>query len=1224
MALPKYSVLQIRPAKDSLTGQAAFIEFLSSLRTSLKAGFMDRLLGTYETISLEIVNLNQTTFFVIACPDRLEYLVRAQIAAQYPTALITPMKDYLPDWLNHGQPAVGQLALTGPSNLALNSTLDDKVDQMASILGSLARVPAGQAAIIQFCLFAAPKNWQKSVRSTLETVTPATATDPAKSKPSPYKSIIEKKLLFQAFSCDIRLAAIAPDHNESKQLLSQLSAAFGTYSLSEGNSLALKKPKYSGSTEKLKQMMLDRSAKYSNQYQYLNYGEIAAMFHLPGILLAPIKGIAWGKTLKGEAPTNLPVDEGIAESERHLYNFFAKTEYKNHLAVFGMKKGIDRLRHTYILGKSGTGKSTLIGRMAINDIQHGEGVAFVDPHGDAAEVLLDYIPESRIDDVAYLDPSVPGKSFWMNPLYVKNPAQGEMVASSIVSIFSKLYGNSWGPRLEYILRNTLLTLVYKPETTLADVPRILTNKEFREKECLVHVTDPILVNFWRDEYDKYSEKFQTEAIAPILNKVGQFVTSPTIRDIINHPKSTVDFEDMMNTGKIIILNLPQGKIGEDNAALLGAMFISQIQIAAMNRAHIAEEKRKDFFLYVDEFQNFATSSFVKILSEARKYRLGLILANQYIAQLPEEIQNAIFGNVGTVMSYVVGASDADRIMKELNNLYTADDLVGLGKYQLAMKMSIESQMSQPFSSYALPLPDTFTHQKEKVLDTTFTKYYRKIEPMDMSQVTAIMTPAAKRFTEPPYIPKALRTPENSPADFAAQPNNSSAYSSSKPSVSVQSEASRSYQDTQRFNKPPFVTSSTPVIASEARQSNTSAAPYTPPAPYTPKPPYQPQLPPTPVLTKPNSYKIPPSGVPIKPEEIDNKTSSTISESKTVIPTEPKRVEESQTIKTSVTSKTTPFVIASEARQSSISATPSAPLKDPTLEVMDTLRKQGLRPSVVGCFLNNKKILLAYQKTFNQWLLPQGGVENKETIQEAFFKELSEEVTEDFIKTCDTNIKLISVDKIEFPPSKQGLRDMVTDSGESVVMKGKYYYFYTTEAKDTNITLGATEFDDIKWLNFDEAYKLIKETNTGGRLRMTVNLLNLLRDKGLLTTNQLTKNGPEPKERPTKPRLDDSPRRLPDEKPRNFQDGSFGSGPAIGSPRSQLHTAPVLGRRPDSRSSGDTAIRRSILLDPIPVTPRATGSTSPDSRVTLMDHSSGDGSDSSDHGSAPPTPTDASY
>ena len=974
MAAPKYSVLQIRPAKDSLTGQAAFIEFLSSLRTALKAGFMDRLLGTFDTICLEIVNLNQTTYYILSCPERLEHLVRAQIAAQYPTALITPMTDYLSDWLGHGQASLGQLVLTGPSHLSLNNTLDDKVDQMASILGSLARIPAGQAGIIQICLFAGPKNWQKSVRSSLEIVTPATATDPAKSKPSPYKAIIEKKLAYPAYACDIRLAAITPNLHTSTQLLAQLTAAFGTYALSEGNSLALKIPKSAGSLEKLRRMMIDRSAKYSNQYQYLNYGEITAMFHLPGVLLAPIKGIAWGKTLKGEAPTNLPVNEGITESEQKLYNFFAVTEYKNHLAVFGMKKGIDRLRHTYILGKSGTGKSTLIGHMAINDIQHGEGVAFVDPHGDAAEILLDYIPENRIDDVAYLDPSVPGKSFWMNPLFVKTPAHGEMVASSIVSIFSKLYGNSWGPRLEYILRNTLLTLVYKPETTLADVPRILTNKDFREKECLIHVTDPVLINFWRDEYDKYSEKFQTEAIAPILNKVGQFITSPTIRDIINHPKSTVDFEAMMNAGKIIILNLPQGKIGEDNAALLGAMFISQIQIAAMNRANIKEEDRREFFLYVDEFQNFATSSFVKILSEARKYKLGLILANQYIAQLPEDIQNAIFGNVGTVMSYVIGASDADRIVKELNNLYTADDLVGLAKYQLAMKMSVDSQVTQPFSANALPLPDTYMHTKERVLEATYAKYYRETKPMDMSQITALMTPPAKRYTEPAYAPKALREPSAI--------------------VSLEGQA----------------------------------------------------------LENPQSARPGPAG-----------------------------------------------------------------LSDPSLADLDALRKEGLRPSIVGCFLNDKKILLAYQRSFNQWIIPQGGVDNKETLKEAFFRELAEEVTEDFLKTCDPNIQLVAEDKIEFPPSKQGLRDMFTDSGESVVMRGKYYYFFVANTKKTEITLGATEFDDLKWLNFDEAYKLIKETNTGGRLRMIANLLHVLKDKNLLSTNQPEIHGPKPTTQPERSR-----------------------------------------------------------------------------------------------------------
>lgn len=1013
MPSQNYSVLQIKPAKDSLTGQGAFIEFLASLKSSLKDSFFDRLFGTHDTITLEIVNLNQSTFFVVACPEKMEHLVRSQLAAQYPTALITPMTDYLSDWLSHGNQGCGQLVLTSPSHLPINFTEDDKLDQMASVVGGLSRTPAGQAAIVQICLFAAPKNWQKSVRSIMS---PPVA-EGEKASPNPQKSLIEKKLVSHAFSVDIRLAAVADNQSDANNLLTQMAASFGTYTQSEGNGFKLKVPK-PASIPKLKQMIVDRSAKYSNQFQYLNLNEIAALFHLPSTNLSSIKGISWGKTLRGEAPINLPIDENIPESDKKLYNFFATTEHKNKLAVFGMKKGIDRLRHTYILGKSGTGKSTLIGRMAINDIQHGEGIAFVDPHGDTAEKLLEYVPKDRIDDVAYLDPSVKEKSFWMNPLYVKNPDLREMVASSIVSIFSKLYGNSWGPRLEYILRNTLLTLVYKPETTLADIARILTNKKYREEECLIHVTDPVLINFWRDEYDKYTEKFQTEAIAPILNKVGQFVTSPTIRDIINHPKSTVDFEEMMNTGKIIILNLPQGKIGEDNAALLGAMFISQIQIAAMNRANIAESERKDFFLYVDEFQNFATSSFVKILSEARKYRLGLILANQYIAQLPEEIQNAIFGNVGTVMSYVVGASDADRMAKELNGFYTQDDLVGLGKYQLAMKMSVESQMSLPFSAQALPLPETYTHLKDNVLEATYNKYYRKIEPMDMSQVTP---PAPEKVAG-----KNDYRPQNSRNDNFNNRNSGTFYDRNQ------------------------------------RQDRPQSKPYVPQL----GPQYQGRL---------NNSDI-------------------------------KKNDPNLDMVTTYKDLSVPGTTSNINK-------PLDPIKEPTLEELDALRKNGFRPSVAGCFLNNKKILLVYQKTFNLWQLPQGGIENGQLLYEAFDKELSEEITESFVKKHQ-DLKLISVDKIEFPPNKHGLRDLKTDSGEEVLMKGKHYYFVATQTDETNIVIDATEFTDYKWLNFEESYKLIKETNTGGKLRVYTQLLHLLKNQGLVETTN--KGNDEPKYQQQRP------------------------------------------------------------------------------------------------------------
>lgn len=970
MASPNYSVLQIRPAKDSLTGQAAFVEFLASIRSSLKASFMDRLLNSFETVTLEISNLNQTTYFVISCPERLEHLVRSQIAAQYPTALITPMKDYLGDWLLHGRPQLGQLTLSAPSQLPLNVTEDEKVDQMTAILGSLARIPAGQAAVIQICLFAAPGNWQKSLRSSLQ---PKPVAEGEKSQPNPQKLLIERKLAHQAFGCDIRLAAISPSESTSSQLLSQIAAAFGTYALSEGNSLKLKQVK-PASFEKLRQMIVDRSAKYSNQYQYLNYSEIAAIYHLPGANLANIKGIAWGKTLRGEPPAHLPIAEDLSEEEKKEINFFAKTEYKNRVVSFGMKKGEDRRRHVYILGKSGTGKSTLLANMAISDIRHGEGIALVDPHGDTAEHLLDYIPEERIADVAYLDPSVVGKSFHLNPLYVKNPAYSELVASGIVSIFSKLYGNSWGPRLEYILRNTLLTLVAKPGSTLLDVPRILTNKPYRE-EYLAAVQDPVLHNFWHDEYDKYSEKFQSEAISPILNKVGQFITSPTIRDIISHPNSTVDFEDLMNNGKIIILNLPQGKIGEDNAALLGAMFISQIQIAAMNRANMAESERKDFFLYVDEFQNFATTSFIKILSEARKYRLNLILANQYTAQLPVEIQDAIFGNAGTLMSFVVGAADANRLMNELGNFYTQDDLVGLARYQIIVKISVNATISNPFSATTLPLPENKSGFREQVIKESEEQYYRKTEALDMSQASI-------------YAPSTPPAPKPRTGDRPA-PQNAT---------------------------------------------------------------YRPQLSPRPASSPQSSPK------PIS-------------------------------------------------------------LQDPSLEDLDRDRQEGLRPSVVGCFTNSSKILFVYQAKHQLWQLPQGGVENKEDTLQAFKREMKEELGDDFVSQTSFKPQLVAIEKIEFPPDKQGLRDLKLDSGEPVTMKGKKYYFLHATSSSNNLKFPSNEeYSEYRWVGYQDALELAKSSAQGGKLRITTSLLEILKDKQILNSDKTITNQPnKPNEpRPTHP------------------------------------------------------------------------------------------------------------
>jgi hypothetical protein len=526
----------------------------------------------------------------------------------------------------------------------------------------------------------------------------------------------------------IRIFATGPSPESAQMLVGQIAGAFGTFSLSEGNSLGF--PKRTNQFE-LMQALRNRTMKEVPRGQFLNLLEIASLFHLPNMSMASMKNLAWGKTIKGEPPDNLPVEEELNEEERNLTTFFAKTEYKNKMANFGLKLG-DRRRHFYILGKSGTGKSTLIANMAMTDMAHNQGLGVIDPHGDLCDILLDYIPDNRVKDVIYLDPSDVDNPFRLNPLEVKRPEHKELVASGIVAIFAKIFYYSWGPRLEYILRNTLMTLVEIPGSTLVDVINILTNDSFRAQVVAQLPRESVvLINFWEREFNEYPDKLKTEAIAPILNKVGQFVGSPTIRRIIGHPVSTVNLEEIMNTGKIVLLNLSQGKLGEDNATLLGAMFITQFQQAAMNRVNIPEETRRDFFLYVDEFQNFATTSFIKILSEARKYRLGLVLANQYTAQLPEEIQAAIFGNVGSVASFVVGADDADRLMKEYGGLYTVDDLVSLDKFQIITKVAVDNRISGAFPAYTLPMPPNKTTNRQKVIDLsreTYTKNMAAVLP----------------------------------------------------------------------------------------------------------------------------------------------------------------------------------------------------------------------------------------------------------------------------------------------------------------------------------------------------------------------------------------------------------------------------------------------------------------------------------------------------------------
>ncbi len=382
------------------------------------------------------------------------------------------------------------------------------------------------------------------------------------------------------------------------------------------------------------------------------------------------------------------------------YNFRGNRDQK-----FGIKVD-DRRRHIYVIGKTGVGKSTLLENMAVADITSGKGIAVIDPHGELAEKLLDYIPEERLDDVIYFDPSDMEYPIAFNPMEQVNPEFRHLVASGLMGVFKKIWVDAWSARMEYILTNTLLALLELPNSTVLGVLRMFAEPPYRKK-IVDNLRDPVIKAFWQNEFARYSQKLETEALAAIQNKVGQFVSNPLIRNILGQPRSTINMREIMDTGKIFIANLSKGKMGEDNSALLGAMIISRLQLAAMSRVDMPEEGRRDFYMYVDEFQNFATDSFASILSEARKYHLSLTLAHQYIGQLVTndgntKIRDAVFGNVGTIVSFRVGAADGEFLEKEFMPEFLQNDLVNLAKYNAYVKLMIDGVASKPFSMTTLP------------------------------------------------------------------------------------------------------------------------------------------------------------------------------------------------------------------------------------------------------------------------------------------------------------------------------------------------------------------------------------------------------------------------------------------------------------------------------------------------------------------------------------------
>ena len=440
--------------------------------------------------------------------------------------------------------------------------------------------------------------------------------------------------------------------------------------------------------------------------------------------------------------------------------YFGETTFRNQRRRFGIKID-DRRRHVYIIGKTGMGKTVMMENMAIQDIQKGNGMGFIDPHGEAAERLLDFVPQNRVNDVIYFNPADLNFPIAFNVMEKVDTGHRHLIAAGLMGVFKKIWPDVWSARMEYILNNCVLALLEYPGSTLLGVNRMLADPDYRKK-VVDRVTDPVIKSFWLNEFARYTQRYEVEATAAIQNKIGQFISTPLIRNIIGQVRSAINMRKVMDEGKILIANISKGRIGEENSRLLGALLVTKLYLAAMSRVDTPEEKRRDFYLYVDEFQNFATKAFINILSEARKYRLALVLGNQYISQLEEmtpsgkssEVRDAIFGNIGTMVCFRVGAEDAEFLERELLPEFALQDLVNLTKYSVYLKLMIDGLAGRPFSAETLPPSlELEKSNREKIIKVSQERYAtpKEIVEEKISRWVGMLKPLERPLRPAPSV-----------------------------------------------------------------------------------------------------------------------------------------------------------------------------------------------------------------------------------------------------------------------------------------------------------------------------------------------------------------------------------------------------------------------------------------------------------------------------------------
>ena len=539
----------------------------------------------------------------------------------------------------------------------------------------------------------------------------------------------EKKATKLGYQVKIRLAYLGDSTTNGKL---RMQAIVGTFK--QFNSTNLNGFKVSNTSFRSEDLAAYRSRLFIDRGFILNIEELASVFHLPHTNVET-PNIVWASSKTAEPPAKLPIITGNQAIDENI-SAFGMTNFRGINHQFGMLR-YDRSRHVYIIGQTGAGKSGTLELFALSDIYHNQGYAIIDPHGDFAVNNMRFIPGGRMKDVVYFNPADTAYPLGFNPLEVTDPTQKSNISSEVIGVLKRMFGESWGPRLEYILRYTILALLDRPETTMLDITRMLTDKKFR-KETLTYCTDTVVLQFWNVEFASWTDKFQAEAIAPVLNKVGAFTANPVIRNIIGQPKSTFNIREIMDEGKILIVNLSKGLIGEDNAGILGSFLVTKIQLAAMSRSDIPDIKdRRPFYLYVDEFQNFATDSFATILSEARKYGLNLTVANQYISQMNETVRDAVFGNVGTMITFRVSADDAPILVKQFEPQFEANDLLQMHNRNFVINMVIGGEKTPAFSARTLELPPPQVDNTGHIIENTRLLYSRTREDVEQEIATAM-------------------------------------------------------------------------------------------------------------------------------------------------------------------------------------------------------------------------------------------------------------------------------------------------------------------------------------------------------------------------------------------------------------------------------------------------------------------------------------------------------